>query len=1556
MPAYYGRDSLHPRPSASTASPFNHSRRSWTDNGVQYTVETASYTSPGMSFGATGGTANGLLDVLFPEPRSARHQPSGSGIAAGLLGTALNLLTSANDMRQASNPRIARRSELVESSEADSDDEESGDGLAYGDDGTGSGNRRRRSVFSRVKDKLGKERTRKPPNVRDPYASREWRESESGHRAPGNTRAHGASESEDDSLGHIEYDEYSDMRQRPRSSHANSSQPDALKPFHDAVQNRSDGVRRCRKRLERASRQPGLDIRYIQNLVDQIQLREQALAVAQENLQNEQIRLASGGRPRQQQTPPHFRRASQRQAPQPGLSDFGEYMELPGIESFSTPPRTATHPLFADFGTLHSQGPFADPFFGAFHNHFHHVFGGMPGMENDFHSSFTMPDGTFADGQRKRTRFTPTGHVPQPGFATFTQPPPPMPPSSLLTPDEAKRLFQTYNDRWTALSPNDPNIPYPTRGLLPQALLTRDTLWAPNIAAHPSTWSEETVMQANAQAFFLNVCDLIPLYADATGTGRIDMGYNKLRATPTQIKALIDVLKKEKTRWHSDRLGRRTGGRPGVNEGLQKDVRARAVFHAVFSNRNGRERSMRHFSNESWTPTASPPSDLGFGTFACATRHMLGLARDQRHSCIDPDGWRSLTVTFSRPHALAAAFPLCISYSPPSLNLQAVMDASKDDINRISGPSSMARPEDGSASQTQDPQPSSMSLHNKSAFSTSDAAKPKKKRPRGGKNRRKTRRQSFAGGESESGAGGETEGRPSLLDVPNPRSSAQQSSFYRLRAGNRSNTSLESEALLDHREHGAMRSRRQSLQQPFARPSLAPRHRGSGNSTAQAGVTKTRYPYTAASAISEDDDEGNTNDRTPLLSSSNRNRSKPELARNNSGFNYGSHGSQFRPRRLSTTSYDSSKRKNDARGRQGTTDNVEDGHDPNNPPSVPSSPKLGSLDDVMATDRNNDSDRGRDAIIDIDSADFGPDRRFSEDSPDAVRRRNTMADLAERDVCFPGDAPLSEIGEEEDRHSQIGSGERRKRKRTRQWPELSILEEWAHEEKEERTQQDIIRAKKISEPVMVNGRLRPANPVFKPEEEEQPFRFTYFNEILDSTIHARSISDLVSDGTTFEDLFVPPPIEHEYSEDDEETDEHHDHRTHHASLGNLLNGRLAENQPGRPPSASERSPSNSKSNTGSNTPAAQGDNGTIRPKIHRNESRYGVRPTWWLDVLQPTEMEMKVIARAFGIHQLTVEDILTEEEREKVELFQNYYFVNYRSFEQDAAKESYMEPVNMFIVVFRNGVITFHSSSSPHPNNVRRRIRQLNDYMSPTADWISYAIIDNVTDYFAPRVESIEREVDDIDACILNMHQSSADNAFDQDTKPQKSYSDDPKTQGDMGAMKAEGEKTAGDSGGDMLRRVGECRKRVMGLYRLLGNKADVIKGFAKRCNEQWEVAPKSEIGLYLGDIQDHIVTMTSNLSHYENLLSRAHSNYLAQINIRMNERAEQTSDILGKLTVLGTIVLPMNIITGMWGMNVWVPGQGQEGNLTWFWCITAGLLAFGLTSYFIAKKVYGIV
>jgi hypothetical protein len=90
-----------------------------------------------------------------------------------------------------------------------------------------------------------------------------------------------------------------------------------------------------------------------------------------------------------------------------------------------------------------------------------------------------------------------------------------------------------------------------------------------------------------------------------------------------------------------------------------------------------------------------------------------------------------------------------------------------------------------------------------------------------------------------------------------------------------------------------------------------------------------------------------------------------------------------------------------------------------------------------------------------------------------------------------------------------------------------------------------------------------------------------------------------------------------------------------------------------------------------------------------------------------------------------------------------------------------------------------------------------------TSDWISYALIDDITDAFGPLIQSIEYEVDTIDELVLII----------------------------KGAEQS-----------DMLRRIGTCRKKVMGLLRLMGNKADVVKGLAKRCNENWKVAPTSDI------------------------------------------------------------------------------------------------------------------
>jgi len=115
---------------------------------------------------------------------------------------------------------------------------------------------------------------------------------------------------------------------------------------------------------------------------------------------------------------------------------------------------------------------------------------------------------------------------------------------------------------------------------------------------------------------------------------------------------------------------------------------------------------------------------------------------------------------------------------------------------------------------------------------------------------------------------------------------------------------------------------------------------------------------------------------------------------------------------------------------------------------------------------------------------------------------------------------------------------------------------------------------------------------------------------------------------------------------------------------------------------------------------------------------------WWLDVVNPTDDELGAISRAFNIHPLTQEDIQTQEAREKVELFKQYYFVCFRTFYQmDKTSEEFLEPVNFYMVVFRDGVLTFSFVDNPHAASVRKRIGKLRDYVSLSSDWICYAMM-----------------------------------------------------------------------------------------------------------------------------------------------------------------------------------------------------------------------------------------
>lgn len=382
-------------------------------------------------------------------------------------------------------------------------------------------------------------------------------------------------------------------------------------------------------------------------------------------------------------------------------------------------------------------------------------------------------------------------------------------------------------------------------------------------------------------------------------------------------------------------------------------------------------------------------------------------------------------------------------------------------------------------------------------------------------------------------------------------------------------------------------------------------------------------------------------------------------------------------------------------GRQQSSDQLGN-YDVNNPPSRPTSPQGSDrdrgYDDVMLSASPDQRRAGglRDTVIDIDRDAVMDQFGESNSAPPSPREgpggmlRHGSGDDPEDDVCFPREISDPDYGNQED-----GGAERPRRRRHRQWPDLSILEEWSAEEKEGRAMEGL-RSRKVSEPLMVEGRLRPQKTPWHREDEDAPYRFTYFNQEFQNTVHSQTISELVQPGQTFRDLFIPDPPELLDESSDEEDDSPsqlgvHESRDRNDRTPSNGDSRIASTR--QSSIISERKEPPSEEATGHSTPT-QSETPKQKPK------RYGSRPVFWLDVLSPTDAEMKVLARSFGIHALTAEDIMMQEPREKVELFRNYYFVNYRTFEQDTNSENYMEPVDLYVVVFREGVL---SVGTPNP-------------------------------------------------------------------------------------------------------------------------------------------------------------------------------------------------------------------------------------------------------------------
>jgi magnesium transporter len=255
------------------------------------------------------------------------------------------------------------------------------------------------------------------------------------------------------------------------------------------------------------------------------------------------------------------------------------------------------------------------------------------------------------------------------------------------------------------------------------------------------------------------------------------------------------------------------------------------------------------------------------------------------------------------------------------------------------------------------------------------------------------------------------------------------------------------------------------------------------------------------------------------------------------------------------------------------------------------------------------------------------------------------------------------------------------------------------------------------------------------------------------------------------------------------------------------------------------------------------------------------QPLVWVNVDGLGDVSVvRALGELFGLHPLALEDVLSAQQRAKVEDYPGQVFVVARMLESGEVLGT--DQLSLF---FGPGwVVTFQERAGDDFDPLRARLRAHEpELCGRGSDYLAYALLDAVVDGYFPVLEALGERVDQLETEALH--------------RPLP-----PTLQGIHGLKR------------DLLlvrRAVWPLREALHGLVR------------------QEHAGITADTRLYLNDCYDHTVQVMDLLENYRDIASSLIEIYLSSISNRLNE-------VMKVLTIITTIFIPLSFIAGIYGMN----------------------------------------
>lgn len=254
------------------------------------------------------------------------------------------------------------------------------------------------------------------------------------------------------------------------------------------------------------------------------------------------------------------------------------------------------------------------------------------------------------------------------------------------------------------------------------------------------------------------------------------------------------------------------------------------------------------------------------------------------------------------------------------------------------------------------------------------------------------------------------------------------------------------------------------------------------------------------------------------------------------------------------------------------------------------------------------------------------------------------------------------------------------------------------------------------------------------------------------------------------------------------------------------------------------------------------------------------------DVREPDDIKQaeSVLLKIFKFHYLTVEDCIETRNQPKVEWFGDYLYFIVHGIKNETNSANFVTK-ELDGYLGDNFVVTYHNETFRSIENVKRQIRTTPLACRRGAAYLLHQILDQIVDLYMPVVDDFDKAINELEDRIFLMNRSN----------------------------------------NKILEEVMDLRRSVARLKRISTRQLEVLYRIS---HGEFSQIPENVLPFYR-DVHDHLLRISDLSESYRDLVS-------GLFDIHFSVTANKTNEVMKVMTLISTIMLPLSVIAGIYGMN----------------------------------------